>query len=223
MMPHIYEQPDLPQLLQRELTRGQADPRWRRWLAPQLSYGRHAGPARSDAQLAAVAIVFYQQHSAWHVPLTVRPAGLRTHAGQVSFPGGGLEAGENSRNAAHRELVEELFADRQPADVNVDWLGALAPLHVFVSNMLVTPWVGVLRDRPDWQPQPAEVEQVLPLPLELLLGDDQPDEMTVRRGSLAFSAPRLMVNGIEVWGSTAVLLGELRGWLRRLAAGEETA
>ncbi len=223
MMPHIYAHPDLPKLLQRELTNGQADPRWRHWLAPQLSYGRHAGPARSDARLAAVAIVFYQQRSAWHVPLTVRPASLRTHAGQVSFPGGVLEAGENSRDAAHRELVEELFADRQPTEVNVDWLEALAPLHVFVSNRLVTPWVGVLRDRPDWRPQPAEVEQVLPLSLELLLGDDQPDEMTVRRGSLAFSAPRLMVDGIEVWGSTAVLLGELRGWLRRLAAGEETA
>ncbi len=221
-MPHIHEHPNLPQLLQRELASGYADPRWRRWLAPQLSYGRHAGPARSDARRAAVAIVFYQQHSAWHMPLTVRPAGLRTHAGQVSFPGGALEAGENSRDAAHRELVEELFADRQPADVNVDWLGELAPLYVFVSNRLVAPWVGVLHDRPDWQPQPAEVEQVLPLSLELLLGDDQPDEMTVRRGSLAFSAPRLMVNGIAVWGSTAVLLGELRGWLRRLAAGEKT-
>jgi 8-oxo-dGTP pyrophosphatase MutT (NUDIX family) len=219
---HIHENSDLPQLLQRELANGQADRPWRRRLAPQLSYGRHEGPARCGARRAAVAIVFYRQGSAWHVPLTVRPASLRTHGGQVSFPGGALEPGENSQEAAHRELVEELFADQQVADVGVDWLGELAPLHVFVSDVLVTPWIGVLRDRPDWQPQPAEVEQLLPLPVELLLADDEPDRMTVRRGALAYAAPRLMIDGIEVWGSTAVLLGELRGWLRRLAAEEQT-
>ncbi len=222
MMSNICEHPDLPRLLQQELASGQADPRWRRWLVPQLCYGRHSGPARSDARQAAVAIVLYRQGSAWHVPLTVRPASLRTHAGQVSFSGGALEPDENSREAAHRELVEELFADRKPADVGVDWLGELAPLHVFVSNVLVAPWVGVLHDQPDWQPQPAEVEQLLPLPLELLLADDEPDTMTVRRGALAYAAPRLMVDGIEVWGSTAVLLGELRGWLQQLAVEEET-
>ena len=85
---------------------------------------------------------------------------------------------------------------------------------------MVAPWVGVLRSRPDWQPQPAEVEQLLSLPLELLIADDEPDRMTVRRGTLTYTAPRLMVDGIEVWGSTAVLLGELRGWLRRLAVEE---
>jgi 8-oxo-dGTP pyrophosphatase MutT (NUDIX family) len=216
----IYENPDLPRLLQQELATGRADQEWRGWFAPQLSYGRHDGPARSHASQAAVAIVLYRQGPAWHLPLTVRPANLRTHGGQVSFPGGALEPGENSQQAAHRELVEELFADRKPVDVDVDWLGELAPLHVFVSDIMVAPWVGVLRSRPDWQPQPAEVEQLLSLPLELLIADDEPDRMTVRRGTLTYTAPRLMVDGIEVWGSTAVLLGELRGWLRRLAVEE---
>lgn len=223
MIPNICEHPDLPRLLQRELADADTDRRWRSWLEPQLTYGRHSGPARSDSRQAAVAIVLYLQDSTWHVPLTVRPASLRTHAGQVSFPGGALEAGEDSRDAAHRELSEELFADKQTSDVRIDWLGTLAPLHVFVSNVLVAPWVGVLRDRPDWRPQPEEVEQVLPLPLKLLLSDVQPARMTVRRGSLTFAAPRLMVDRIEVWGATAVLLGELRGRLLHLAEKEETA
>jgi 8-oxo-dGTP pyrophosphatase MutT (NUDIX family) len=212
--------PDLPRLLELHLARGQADTRWRHGLAPQLTYGRHAGPARSDARCAAVAIVLYQQDSAWHVPLTMRPAGMRTHGGQVSFPGGSMEVDENSRDAAHRELVEELFADRQLTDVRVDWLGSLAPLFVFVSNMTVTPWVGVLREQPEWRPHPGEVEHVLPLSLEHLLREDEAVAMTIRRGSLEFSAPRLVVEGEDVWGTTAVLLGELRGWLQRVAAEE---
>jgi 8-oxo-dGTP pyrophosphatase MutT (NUDIX family) len=222
-MTSLCEHPDLPRMLEQELARGPADPRWRHGLAPQLTYGRHTGPARSDARDAAVAIVLYLQDSAWHVPLTVRPASLRTHGGQVSFPGGGIEPEENSRNAAHRELVEELFADRRPAEVRVDWLGPLASLFVFVSNMTVTPWVGVLRERPEWRPHPAEVERVLPVSLERLLGDDVADNMTIRRGSLESFAPRLVVDGEDVWGTTAVLLGELRGWLQRLANEEDAA
>lgn len=222
-MTSLCTSPELPRILERQLSQGPADHRWRHGLAPQLTYGRHAGPARSDARDAAVAIVLYFHDSTWHVPLTMRPAGLRTHGGQVSFPGGGMEAGENSRDAAHRELVEELFTDRQLAEVRVDWLGQFDPLFVFVSNMTVAPWVGVLRDQPTWQPHPAEVERVLPLSLERLLGDDAADNMTIYRGSLEFSAPRLVVEGADVWGTTAVLLGELRGWLQRLSGEENVA
>jgi len=215
-MPNIHNHPEMPRLLRQEMASSRADKCWRRWFAPQLSYGRHAGPARKDARQAAVAILFYQQGDAWYLPLTVRPESLRTHAGQVSFPGGALEAGESSRDAAHREMVEELFADRRATEVRVDWLGELDPLHVFVSNILVAPWVGILPEQNDWSPQPAEVDQVLHLSLECLLADEAPEKMTIRRGSLSFAAPRLMVDGVEVWGSTAVLLGELRGWLVRL-------
>lgn len=222
-MTPLCEHPDLPRLLRRHLAEGQADRHWRRWLEPQLTYGRHGGPARSDARRAAVAIVLYQEDSRWHVPLTVRPAGLRSHGGQVSFPGGALEANENSREAAHRELVEELWADLPCAQVHVDWLAPLAPLLVYVSNVMVEPWVGVLRERHEWRPQPEEVERVLALPLEQLLEGSPGDSISIRRGSLEFSAPRLVVDGDDVWGTTAVLLGELRGWLLQVAREEAAA
>ena len=212
----LHQDPELPQLLRKQLASGIFDSRWRHWLAPQLAYGRHEGPPRNDAGQAAVAIVLYRTNSQWHMPLTVRPAALRTHGGQVSFPGGTLEPEESSQEAAHRELVEELFTNRRPQEVSIEWLGALRPLFVFVSNILVTPWIGVLHEPSLWQPQPAEVERVLPLPLSRLLGDNLPDMMKVQRGSLEFGAPRLIVDGCDVWGTTGVLLGELRGRLRAL-------
>lgn len=219
-MTPLCEHPDLPRLLQRQLTRGQAGHHWRQWLAPQLTYGRHGGPARADARRAAVAIVLYEENAQWHVPLTVRPAALRTHGGQVSFPGGAIEVDESSRDAAHRELAEELFADREVSAIRVDWLGPLVPLFVYVSNVTIEPWLGVLREAPAWRPQAAEVERVLDLPLGQLLNADV-DQMTIRRGSFELTAPCLTVDKAGVWGTTAVLLGELRGWLQRLA--EESA
>ena len=134
----------------------------------------------------------------------------------MSFPGGALERGESSRDAAQRELTEELFATQDPAKLKVDWLAALDSLFVFVSNIVVTPWVGVLRQPPQWQPQANEVADVLSLSIEQLLATEEPAVIDITRGSFSFSAPCLSVQGHNVWGTTAALLGDLRG--RLLAA-----
>jgi len=201
---------DLPQLLRESLGSVRAAGHWRRWLSPQLSYGRHDGPSRSDARQAAVAILLWWENSTWHVPLTVRSQSLATHGGQVSFPGGAIEPDETSQETAHRELVEELFVGSTTQEIRVEWLGELEPLFVFVSNQLITPWLGRLVDPPTWRPQSAEVERVLSLPLIDLISCTQPDAMQVNRGSLAFTAPCLNLGDFPVWGSTGVLLGELR-------------
>ena len=73
---------------------------------PELSFGRHLGPAPSDAKPAAVLILLYPNGGRWHVPLTLRSAHLPDHAGQVSLPGGLIEPGEDSRQAALREFTE---------------------------------------------------------------------------------------------------------------------
>ncbi len=76
--------------------------------APPLSYGRHFGPPAHDARPAAVMVFLYPRDGQWHLPLTVRPDTMLSHAGQISFPGGMVEAGEATRAAALRELEEEL-------------------------------------------------------------------------------------------------------------------
>lgn len=221
-MMSLAENPLLPSLLRDHLARGSSERAWRQHYSPQLTYGRHGGPARGDARRAAVALVLYRAASLWHVPLTVRPAELRTHGGQVSFPGGAVEADESSCAAAHRELVEELYADRTPRDVHVEWLGQLEPLFVFVSNVVVVPWVGHLLEPPEWSPQPAEVQNVISMSLRQLLHPPEEAPLIVTRGSLQFSAPRFVVEGQDVWGTTAVLLGELASRLNAIAVEETT-
>jgi 8-oxo-dGTP pyrophosphatase MutT (NUDIX family) len=209
-MSAAWKSPDLPARLAADVASAPADPEWRRQFAPELSYGRHAGPARPDARLAAVAMVLCWDGSEWALPLTVRSATLTRHGGQVSLPGGLVDANEDSRDAARRELAEEL--QQSPA---LQWIADWAPLFIFASNSLATPCVAAIDHWPAWDPHPAEVDRVLKLALRDLVEQPAREPLIIERGLLQFSAPRLMVEGLSVWGATAVLLGELRGRLRR--------
>jgi 8-oxo-dGTP pyrophosphatase MutT (NUDIX family) len=211
MNPPLWQSPELPALLAAELATP-TDPRWRDEFAPELSYGRHAGPARNDSRAAAVAIVLCWDGGEWSLPLTVRNALLSRHGGQVSLPGGLLDAGETPREAAGRELAEEL-GQRPP----LQWIGELSPLFVFASDALVTPCVAAIDHWPAWTAQPAEVDRVLKLELQHLLRATKASPLGVERGPFRFRAPQLIVEGQSAWGATAVMLGELRGRLLRIA------
>jgi 8-oxo-dGTP pyrophosphatase MutT (NUDIX family) len=202
---------DLPRRLAADLATP-LEPQWRREFAPELSYGRHAGPARDDARAAAVAIVLCRDDDGWSLPLTVRCATLARHGGQVSFPGGLIDSDETPRDAAARELEEELGVR-----TGLDWLGELAALFVFASNTIVTPCIAAAETWPAWRPHPDEVDCVIKLSLRELLDADRENALHVHRGPLHFTAPQLIVEGHAAWGATAVILGELRGRLRRLA------
>jgi 8-oxo-dGTP pyrophosphatase MutT (NUDIX family) len=207
----LWQDPELPARLDVEL-RAPAEPQWRREFAPELSYGRHAGPARGDARRAAVALLLCWDGRQWTLPLTVRNAQLTRHGGQVSLPGGLIDAGESPRDAAVRELEEEL--GRRPP---LQWLGELSPLFVFASNATVTPCVAAVDHWPAWIAQPAEVDRVLKLDLRALLDPPTAPPLSVQRGPFHFQAPQLIVEGQSAWGATAVMLGELQKRLLRIS------
>lgn len=206
----IWRRGDLPAQLATELTRP-ADAAWGRAFAPELVYGRHAGPARSDVRAAAVAVVLCRRNGEWFLPLTIRSARLSRHSGQVSFAGGLIDPDETPLAAAERELGEELGVATP-----LQWLGNLAPQFVCASNAWVVPCVAAVDDEPQWRPNPCEVERVLSLSLRSLLEPRTAPPLQITRGPLRFSAPQLIVEGHSAWGATAVMLGELRGRLLRL-------
>jgi 8-oxo-dGTP pyrophosphatase MutT (NUDIX family) len=173
--------------------------------APSLSYGRHFGPAAHDARPAAVVALLYLRDRQWHVPLTVRPDTMLSHAGQVSFPGGMVESGETSRAAALRELDEELGVP--PGAVQI--LGSLSPLYVFASNFLVTPWVAIAPAPATFRPCDREVAEVLEVPVRYLLDAANYSTHQFRRGEFEFAAPHLAWAEHRVWGATAIILAEL--------------
>ena len=90
----------------------------------------------------------------------MRQAALGRHGGQISLPGGCVDAGETTADAARRELAEELGVGE-----SIELVGELPPCYVYVSNFLVTPWLATIRTAPVWRPRDCEVEQVVEMPL----------------------------------------------------------
>jgi 8-oxo-dGTP pyrophosphatase MutT (NUDIX family) len=204
---------DLPQRLASALSAAGPRELRRKTMSPDLGYGRHAGPAPHTARHAAVVLLLFRRDGKWHLPLTERPETLTHHAGQISLPGGAVDAGESSTAAALRELHEEL-GFHAPLAV----LGQLDDCYVFASDFLVTPWVAASTSEPEpiWQPHDREVKDVVELPIEVLLDDRAIGKLTLERGPLVFKAPCYHVGTKRVWGATSIILNELAGLLRQL-------
>ena len=157
---------------------------------------------------AAVLVPFYGLGDDPGLIFTERRADLRRHAGEISFPGGRRDhPGESLLATALREAEEEIALD--PSAVEV--VGALPPIGTFVTNYKVHPFVGLIGDRQELRPNPAEVESILHLRLDTLRESFEMRRL-VRRG-VPFRTPTFEVERQMIWGATARILEEL---LRRI-------
>ncbi|MEO7069447.1 MAG: CoA pyrophosphatase [Nostocoides sp.] len=138
------------------------------------------------------------------VVLTERSARLRSHAGQVSFPGGGIDPGDDGPvGAALRESEEEIGLVRSSVEV----VTTMPSLYLSPSSNSVAPVVGWWNTPgPIGVVDPNEVAKVARVPLADLLDADH--RFTVV-GPTGFSAPGFEASGIFVWGFTAMLLNGL--------------
>jgi 8-oxo-dGTP pyrophosphatase MutT (NUDIX family) len=157
-----------------------------------------------DARAAAALLLLYPGDDDVLVPLTLRASGLRTHAGQVSLPGGATDPGETLAAAALREAHEEIGVD--PGVVHV--LGELTPVHVLVSGFTLHPVVGVTYTRPAFRPSRGEVEAVLEVSIDLLTDASRIGRGVRVREGQAVEYPYFDLIGHQVWGATAMVLGE---------------
>lgn len=137
------------------MTESQADLWLSRYLLQQPPPGKAAGTAN-----AAVLLPLFRHDGEWTLLMTRRALHLRHHPGQLSFPGGRIEAGECSSAAALREAFEETGIE--PAAVRL--LGQLPAINTS-TGFIVEPWLGVLDQLPALQLQQDEVDSVLLLPL----------------------------------------------------------
>jgi 8-oxo-dGTP pyrophosphatase MutT (NUDIX family) len=153
--------------------------------------------------------------------LVQRPDHMRTHAGQVGLPGGGVEPGDRDGIAAAlREAEEEVGLDRRAVRV----LGSLGRSYLSVSNFDVLPVVGLWDGRAELRPNPAEVAAIL-RPTLRQLADPANHELVpltrllplsvirARRIPAAATIPVFNVDGTVVWGFTAGLLSGFLGLL----------
>jgi 8-oxo-dGTP pyrophosphatase MutT (NUDIX family) len=155
---------------------------------------------------AAALLLVYEQDGHWHIPLTVRGAGLRQHTGQVSLPGGRIDDGETPEDAALREAYEEIGLMPDAVDV----LGILTPLPITVSGHLLHPVVGFASHRPQFVIAEQEVARLLEVPLSLLQPSLVRWERRLRShpSSESMDVPFFPIDDVQVWGATAMVLAE---------------
>ena len=172
-----------------------------------------------DLRGSAVLAPLYEEDGELFVVLTRRSWALRSHTGQVSFPGGACDEDESAVQAALREAHEEIGLD--PASVEV--LGELDHLMTVVSQSFIVPFVGLLPGRPRLTPNASEVDAVLEVPVrELLLDEVYREEVwpfTIRPPWLpehlmpesGTERPIFFFElvGDTVWGATASMLRQL--------------
>jgi len=162
---------------------------------------------------SAVLVPLFESGGEARVLLTRRSSRLRAHRGEVSFPGGRREPGEDATTAALRETAEEVGIE--PAAVRV--AGWLHPLVTVSSGSLVQPVVGTLDGPPVVAANPDEVERVFDVALADLAADGvfaeelwrlpAPSEAVVGPGR--HRVWFFTVAGEIVWGATARMLVEL--------------
>ncbi len=156
-----------------------------------------------DPRPAAVLCALFDDGGQAAVVLTRRSARLRSHTGEVSFPGGRLDPGETPAAAALREAREEVGLD--PADIEI--IGTLNPLATVTSRSAIRPFVGVLGRRPELRPNAAEVDRAFTVRLaELVLPGTYHDELWP---PLDTPIHFFDIPGETIWGATARMLREL--------------
>jgi 8-oxo-dGTP pyrophosphatase MutT (NUDIX family) len=146
-----------------------------------------------------------------HIVLTVRADTLGRHGGQVSLPGGVIDPGETFEQAALREAHEEVGLAQEQVRV----LGALTPLDIPVSGFRLHPIVGASETQPRLAPAFGEVARILEIDIDELLAPDCVVHTPRERDGLTFTVPGFHVQGVEIWGATAMVLAEflsLLGW-----------
>lgn len=157
---------------------------------------------RGASTAAAVLLPLFERDGEAHVWLARRPSSMRSHAGQVAFPGGKNDASDESLlDTALRETHEELAIERRRIDV----LGALDDV-ITVTGFTISPWVGWLEPGVQVTPNPSEVARAFAAPLRAFF--EEPSGVLPFRG--------WTVDGEFVWGATAAILRGFVAILREL-------
>ncbi len=174
-------------------------------MAPVPRHGWRPGLFPEDARPAAALLLFYPLDGEAAFLLTKRSAVLPTHRGQVSLPGGAVDAGETLEQAALREAFEEvgLAAD------GIRILGRLSAMPIPVSGFVLHPVVAATNRRPAVHVASAEVARLIEVRVSDFLDPVRHRRTTRTRDGLEFDMPYFDLDGEEVWGATAMVLAEV--------------
>lgn len=173
-------------------------------LANTLSARQPKTRVEWEARPAAVLVPLYLADGEWHVLLTRRTDSLKSHTGQVAFPGGKVDANDATReDTALREAEEEIGL--RPQDVRV--LGRLDDL-LTVTQWRITPVAGVFTWPYHFTPSPGEIAAIFGVPLRWLA---DPANLVTEFREPIVPGPKIPVyhwyyREFDIWGASARII-----------------
>ncbi len=157
-----------------------------------------------DGADAAVLIAIFTGSGEPEVLLTRRPTHMKSHAGEVAFPGGKRDTSDASlTETALRESEEEVALPR----ASVEIIGALKPARA-KSGIKVLPVVGLVRDEPVLVGSPDEVESLFRVPLRFFFEQKPERDHRINFRGIDLVVPCFRYDGYIIWGLTAYMLVE---------------
>jgi 8-oxo-dGTP pyrophosphatase MutT (NUDIX family) len=159
---------------------------------------------RDEASIPAAVLIAITDRAAPGVILTVRREHMRTHAGQVAFPGGRIDPGEDAVTAAIREAHEELGLDPDALEL----VGELEPYRT-VTSYIVTPVIGVVPPDLPLEPHEHEVADWFEAPLDHLLDPANQYQRSALFQGRERHYYEIMWNKRRIWGATAAMIVNL--------------
>ncbi len=146
-----------------------------------------------------------------HLVLTRRTDTVGNHRGQISFPGGSVDPDDlSTAHTALREACEEIGV----CETDLRLLGDLTPLYIPPSDFRIFPHVAYLSRRPDFLLQPAEVAELLEVPISHFLDEGNTTQEEWFVSGATRQIPYYLVGRHKVWGATAMVLAELSAIVR---------
>ena len=176
-------------------------------MAPETSIKNHTEPSiTSNAKESSVLILLYPDANSVKTVLILRNVYDGVHSGQVSFPGGKYEKHDHTLiNTALREAQEEIAIRAE--DVCV--IGKLSKLYIPPSNFNVLPVVGYSIKKPLFECDKKEVQKVIEISIFDLLDKQFKKIKTINVRGKRIIAPAYEIEGVTIWGATAMIISEL--------------
>jgi 8-oxo-dGTP pyrophosphatase MutT (NUDIX family) len=164
-------------------------------------------PENYNPKKSAVMILLFPHEQFIKTVLIERPVYEGVHSGQVAFPGGKFEdADRDLKQTALRETFEEIGVDPNKIEV----IGQLTDLYINPSNFLVSPYIGFVNEHPNFTPNTREVKQIVVYNLFDLNNENiKSEKEIVFSGGFKLKTPYYDIEGLTVWGATAMMISEL--------------
>ena len=157
---------------------------------------------------SAVLVPIYKENGQYHIIFIKRTETVKTHKGQIAFPGGTQEKRDNTLlDTALRESEEEIGLRKDDAII----LGELDDHITTTSNFIVTPFVAMIPWPYNFTREKAEVDEIISVPITALLAkNSMKPEIELLDGKEVPSFA-YYYSGVRIWGATARILNKLLG------------